>query len=247
MPRKRLVVSIHDVAPPHTTQVRAILDALTAVGVRHRSLLVIPNLQGACPIDQDPDFCGWLRTQEQDGDEIVLHGYEHVGVGLPTTYCDRFKNRWFTQGEGEFLSLSYAEARRRLERGLEIVRRAGFTCEGWVAPAWLINQEGLRAVRDLGFRYTNSYTRVTDLTRDSSTFAPSLVFGPGRLNEDVGLRAQAVVSRLLMRASIVRVVLHPPCIDNPVRFSRVLNMIQSHLANSRISTYGQLVANPFLS
>ena len=139
------------------------------------------------------------------------------------------------------------QCRGCVDRVHDIVQRAGFTCNGWVAPAWLINPEALRAVRDLGFRYTNSYFRVTDLTRDSSTIAPSLVFGPGRLNEDIGLAAQAALSRVLTRAPIVRIVLHPPCIDNPARFGRVLNMITSHLGNRQISTYGQFVAESRLS
>ena len=78
-----LIVSVHDVAPPHWERVRSMLDALDSVGVSRRSLLVIPNFQGRWAIDRHPAFCTLVRRLQTQGDEIVLHGYEHVGVAAP--------------------------------------------------------------------------------------------------------------------------------------------------------------------
>ncbi len=89
------------------------------------------------------------------------------------------------------------------------------------SPAWLISAAGLRAARDCGFEYTNSYLRFINLARDRSCFAPSLVFGPGNLNEDLGISLQRRLSRLLACWSVVRVVLHPPCIDQRARFKQL--------------------------
>ena len=239
---RTLVVSVHDVAPPHWDRVQRLLRRLAAIGVRQRSLLLIPNYRGRWRIDADREFCAWLRHRQQEGDEMVLHGYEHVGVGAPTTMRDRFKNRWFTYGEGEFLSLDYDEARTRIERGLEIAHQAKIVTEGFVAPAWLINGEGLRAVRDCGFQYTNLYLRFVDLANGWSRFAPSLVFGPGHLNEDLGIAVQRRVTGLLARRPIVRVVLHPPCVDHPARLERILALIETRVGHHQPVTYGQLLA-----
>jgi predicted deacetylase len=239
---KWLVVSVHDVAPPHWDRVRRMLDALEAVGVPRRSLLVIPNFQGQWRIDRHDTFCAGLRRLQVDGDEMVLHGYEHVGVGTPDGLVDRFKNRWFTQGEGEFLSLDYRGARDRIERGLELARRMSLDVQGFIAPAWLINAEGLRAARDCGFEYTNSYLRFADLAQGWSRFAPVLVFGPGNLNEDLGIGIQRRLSSLLSRSPVVRVVLHPPCIDHPRRFERILSMIRTQLADHQPVTYLELLS-----
>jgi predicted deacetylase len=235
-----LVVSVHDVAPPQWDQVQRTLGALAAIGVTRRSLLVIPNFQGRWPLEAQPRFVEALRRLQAQGDEMVLHGYEHVGVGTPSGPVDRFRNRWFTQHEGEFLSLDYAEARRRLELGLAQTRRAGLDTRGFVAPAWLASPASIRAMRDCGFEHTNSYWHVSDLTAGRTHRAPSLVFGPGHLNEDVGIAAQRLLSRWLAHRRIVRVVLHPPCIDRPARFARILGMIRTQLAGHQPATYADL-------
>jgi predicted deacetylase len=236
-----LVVSIHDVAPPFVDRVRRMLNKLTDIGVFHRSLLVIPNYHGQWRIDQHPEFCEWLRQQQGQGDEIILHGYEHIGVGTPKTLSDRFKNRWGTVGEGEFLCLDYAEARDRLQRGLDLFKSLGIASDGFVAPAWLLNDAGLRAMRDLGFQYTNSYMKFLDLATGVSHLAPSLVFGPGALNEDLATNMQRPLSKLLEYSAIVRVVVHPPCIDNAGRFERILSMTKTQMSGHLPVTYGELL------
>src|SRR5947207_13339927 len=124
MPSRQIVVSVHDVAPPTQSRVERLVDRLTAIGVAHRSLLVIPNFRGEGSLDSHDDFCAWLRARRQQGDEIVLHGYEHISVGQPRNASERFRNRWFTQGEGEFLSLEYDQAFDRIARGKTMMDRA---------------------------------------------------------------------------------------------------------------------------
>jgi hypothetical protein len=165
-----------------------------------------------------------------------------VGVGAPHGFADRFRNRWFTDHEGEFLSLDYRAARDRIERGLSLAREVGLDVRGFIAPAWLLSAAAQRAARDCGFEYTNSYFRFTDLPRRSSRVVPSLVFGPGHLNEDLGVALQRPLARLLTHRPIVRVVLHPPCIDHAGRFERILSMIHTHLASGhRPVTYLELL------
>jgi predicted deacetylase len=240
---RQLVVSVHDVAPPHWQQVQRLLDRLAGIGVPHRSLLVIPNYHGRWPIDRDHDFCAWLRQQQAEGDEIVLHGYEHLAVGTPTTVLDRWKNRWYTQGEGEFLALTYGQACERIHRGLEMMTRAKVDVHGFVAPSWLVNPEGLRAARDSGLQYTNSYLTVVDLPTGRSRFIPSLVFGPGHLNEDLGVRLQQGVSRVLSYRRVVRIVLHPPCLDDPARFQQIVTMIAAQRRDRSPVTYLTLLSS----
>ena len=238
---KQLTVSIHDVAPPTRDRVERLLDVLRSAGVARRSLLVIPNLRGESPIDRDPAFCDWLRHRQQEGDEIVLHGYEHVGVGAPRNAKERFKNRWYTQGEGEFLALSHADASERIARGVAMFAAAGLHAIGFVAPAWLINDDGLRAARERGFEYTNSYAGVMDLANNRRYAVPSLVFGPGNLNEDVGIALQGYATRALAFCSNVRVALHPPNVDHDQRLSRILGMIQQLRRDREATTYAQLL------
>ena len=238
---RRLVVSVHDVTPESRSLVESMLEMLTALGIARRSLLVVPNFRGARPLDADEDFCAWLRRCREHGDEIVLHGYEHVGVGRPRTAGERFRNRWFTQGEGEFLSLDYHAAFDRIARGRAMLQRAGLHPQGFVAPAWLITRDGLRAARDLGFQYTNSYLKVADLARERTHWAPSFVFGPGHLDEDLGIAVQRRLAFLTAPCPVVRVVLHPPCVEHRGRLARVLALIDAQRVGREPVTYLQLL------
>jgi hypothetical protein len=241
MASRQLVVSVHDVAPQTWPRVARLLDVLATIGVDHRSLLVIPNFRGEGSLDVHHNFCAWLRDRHQHGDEIVLHGYEHVGVGRPTNAGERFRNRWFTQGEGEFLSLEYDAALDRIARGKAMLERAGLHPRGFVAPAWLLNKGGLRAARNLGFQYTNSYFTVGDLATGRTHWVPSLVFGPGHLNEDLGVALQRRLAHLLARCPAVRVVLHPPCVDHETRLACVVSLIASQLRDREPVTYLHLL------
>jgi hypothetical protein len=238
---RQLTVSIHDVAPSTRGRTERLLDALASVGVTRRSLLVIPNLRGETPIDRDASFCEWLHHREQQGDEILLHGYEHVAVGAPRTFVERLKNRWYTQDEGEFLALDYAEASARIARGAAMLAGARLHATGFVAPSWLINADALRAVRDQGFEYTNSYLGVLDLANSRNHIVPSLVFGPGNLNEDLGIALQARATRVLALCSNTRVVLHPPNADHDPRLARILGMIEGLRRDHEPTTYAQLL------
>jgi predicted deacetylase len=243
MASRQIVVSVHDVAPQTRPRVARLLDLLATIGIEQRSLLVIPNFQGHGSLDVHEDFCAWLRDRREQGDEIVLHGYEHVGIGQPRNAGERFRNRWFTQGEGEFLSLEYDAAFDRIARGKAMMERAGLHPRGFVAPAWLVNQDGLRAARDLGFQYTNSYLTVGDLARGRTHWVPSLVFGPGHLDEDLGIAVQRRLSRLLAGRPAIRIVLHPPCVDHQPRLASVQSMIEAQLEDRQPATYQQLLAS----
>lgn len=238
---RQIVVSIHDVSPGSRPRVEPLLEMLSSIGVSRRSLLVIPNFRGEGSLDEHGEFCAWLRDRLAHGDEPVLHGYEHVAVGHPRTAAEHFRNRWFTQGEGEFLSLEYAEAFDRIARGKAMMDRAGLPAQGFVAPAWLVSDAGLRAARALGFQYTNSYLTVADLARSRTHWVPSLVFGPGHLNEDVGVSLQRRLAPLLATCAAVRIVLHPPCLDHRPRLRTVLSLIEAQRRDREPATYLDLL------
>jgi len=240
--RGNLIVSLHDVCPPHWENSKKILAQLAALGVKKRSLLAIPYFRGQWRLDENREFAEWLRGQETAGDEIVLHGYYHTGGERPQGIRDKIKNRLYTTGQGEFLSLNYDEARRRIELGTEILRNIDLKSAGFIAPAWLLSREGLAAVKDLGFDYTNYYMNFYDAARGRSIFAPSLVFGPGNFNEDWSLRFQRLFLGRLKRQPLVRVVIHPPCGDHDQRFEQTLAIIRELLPHLDPITYLEFLA-----
>src|SRR6266700_1019596 len=72
-----LVVSLHDVAPSTRPIVDQIISELSAKGIRHCSLLVVPDYHHQGASMKDRQFVSWLRNLEAAGHEIVIHGYFH--------------------------------------------------------------------------------------------------------------------------------------------------------------------------
>ena len=130
--------------------------------------------------------------------------------------------------------LSYWEALDWIARGKTLLTEAGIRAEGFVAPSWLINEDGMQAARDLGFPGHHSDQRFKT-SRRSLARAPSLVFGPGHLNEDVGIGLQRLLSPALARYRIARVILHPPCIIDAGRLAQAVSMIRINCGITSLS------------
>src|SRR5437764_15118738 len=114
--KEYLVVSLHDVAPSTQPIADKIISELTQRGVRHCSLLVVPDYHHQGASMQDRQFVSWLRNLEATGHETVIHGYFHERPARGSeTLVEKFVTRIYTEGEGEFYDLNYAEALRRIQ------------------------------------------------------------------------------------------------------------------------------------
>jgi predicted deacetylase len=211
MAGRSLVVSLHDVAPATSDVTRKIITELQRHGVRHCSLLVVPDYHHIGPSLKDQPFTSWMRNLETDGHEIVIHGYFHerprrTGESIP----DRFLTRIYTQDEGEFFDLPYDEARRRISRAREEFEEAGLKPRGFVAPAWLLGPEAERAARDAGMEYTTRLGSVRDLRSGDTFWARSLVYSVRNAwRRQASLCWNAMLAQISRRDSLVRLSIHP--------------------------------------
>nr|WP_276598816.1 polysaccharide deacetylase family protein [Nannocystis sp. SCPEA4] len=172
-PRVPVHVSIHDVSPAWEAEVDLALQACAAVGIKP-GLLVIPNYHGAWPLDEHPAYAARLRGWQAAGHEIFLHGYYHLadaGPRSPSTTgnaAPRGLRRLWAQkvvsgGEAEFSDVDEAEARRRLDDGEAVLRRAGLQqLDGFIAPAWSMPPWMFALLRERGYRYTEDHLHVYD-------------------------------------------------------------------------------------
>src|SRR6266851_6767870 len=109
------VVSIHDVAPSTQVVCEKMISEITRKGIRHCSLLVVPDYHHQGASMQDRQFVSWLRNLEANGHEIVIHGYFHERPPQAReSVLEKFITQFYTQGEGEFYDLGYDEAFRRI-------------------------------------------------------------------------------------------------------------------------------------
>jgi predicted deacetylase len=156
----RLVVSIHDVHPGSLDAAKSQVAFCEFLGVRRFSILVVPDFHMRIPFEVSPALVEWLRSRQELGDEIVLHGlYHYNDVSSPSPRV-WFWNRFYTTREAEFLDLDFHAAHFRIRYGRRRLEKIGLHPVGFVAPAWLMNPEVLRAVFDAGLAYTNTVDSI---------------------------------------------------------------------------------------
>ena len=214
-------VSIHDVSPAFATEVDVALEMARAAGVRP-ALLVVPDYHGRAPLADHPRFVERLRALQDDGHEIYLHGYYHRARRWddPSTRDTRtggavgrlrhaFAQKVVSASEAEFSDVSREEAIARLDAGERMLRDAGLTIAGFVAPAWSMPAWVLSLLAERGYGFTEDHLRIHDPAGRRSR--PSVVLNyasrtPARLLSSV---AWCRVARPARRVLPARIAIHP--------------------------------------
>ncbi|MBX3215443.1 MAG: DUF2334 domain-containing protein [Labilithrix sp.] len=214
-------VSIHDVSPAWEREIDVALEMAHAAGVRP-ALLVVPDFHGRAPLPEHPRFVERLRALEADGHEIYLHGYYHrsrrwddpaARAARPGAVTSRlrhlFAQKVVSASEAEFSDVSRDEAVARLDAGERMLRDAGLTISGFVAPAWSMASWVLPLLGERGYRFTEDHLRIHDPASGRSR--PSVVLNyasrtPARLLSSVAWCRVARPARRLLPA---RIAIHP--------------------------------------
>ncbi len=212
-------VSLHDVSPAWEPEVELALEKAHAHGVRP-ALLVVPNFHGTAPLLEHPAFCKRLRALQASGHEIYLHGYFHharawddfaveekEGFGARARFL--FAQKVVSEGEAEFRDVSREEARKRLEEGEFVLREAGLSISGFVAPAWAMPSWMGQILAERNYSFTEDHTRIYDPSARRSRASLVLNYAsrtPARLLSSV---AWCRLARPARRVVPARIAIHP--------------------------------------
>jgi predicted deacetylase len=208
---RRVVVAIHDVTPAHAQLVRACLDLCRDHDVP-AALFVVPSWHGAWPLTSHGTFVDWLRAHAASGAEIFLHGERHDERGSPRGLRHHARAFGRTDGEGEFLALGPRDAMRRVDRGIDLLRRLGLPPIGFVPPAWLGDGGGAcwAAARARGLAFGEDVTSVHLLGEGRSVRAPVVRWSARTRRRAIVSVTVAALRRVVDRWSgVVRIALHP--------------------------------------
>jgi predicted deacetylase len=213
-----LIVTIHDVAPPHLDAVRALRDAAHAWGVTSATLLAIPDHHGRAPLERCPATVRWLSAAAAAGDEIALHGLTHRQASPAPRLLDRARARLLTDGEAEMLSASAPSAFRLAGARAELEDLLGTPVRGFVAPAWLEPPRFAATLHAAGFAWHETALRLRYV-------APAVrgTCGTWHLTPAIGFAtrsswrelASRVWARALALRAPARVALHPSDLRSP--------------------------------
>lgn len=240
---RRLVVSIHDLRPGVQDVCSGLIGNLAALGVDRTSLLVVPDWKSDSSEGLREDFVSWLKRLEDRGHEIVLHGLNHSADRPGRGVKDFVARRLYTNSESEFHGLDGDEAERRLRRGMELFRDAGFAPGGFVAPAWLMSDGTLSVLGRLGFEYTTTWGGILDLARMRMHRAPCIVWSSrAGWRTAISLVWVRLWSRVNRGAQILRIAVHPPDIAQERCLASVLRTVDRAGRGRIAATYGEVAA-----
>jgi uncharacterized protein len=239
-----MVVSLHDVAPSNQQVASKIISELAHRAVRTCSLLVVPDYHRQGLFTKDRQFLSWLRDLESNGYEIVIHGYCHQRPRRANeTMRDRFFTRFYTNDEGEFYDLDYAESFRRITTARDEFRAHGLKPRGFVAPAWLLSAEAERAARDAELEYITRLRTVRDLRSGEDFPARSIVYSVRSAWRRAASRAwNAALFRLLKSRPLLRISIHPPDYSHPEIWQQIADHIDATSELRTATTYQDWVA-----
>lgn len=212
----KLLICLHDVTPFHMARLEKAESLFRELGLEKVTYLLIPHYHGRHLSSESPRFINWCRAGRAFRIQWHLHGFHHleadpVGISGRLSPGDRWKRKYLTAGEGEFLSLEPARMRDKLHAGRDIFRAClNMEPPGFVAPAWLFNA-GLPAVLNAqGIRYTEDHHRLYDLNSGRSLSSPVITWATRTPVHKYGsLLVCPVLSLLWKNESVLRVAMHP--------------------------------------
>lgn len=155
----------------------------------------------------------------------------------------RWITRHYTAGEGEFYDMDFSAAKAWLQKGRSLLREAGLSPEGFIAPAWLLGSEAERAVREEGFAYTVRLREVLGLASNRRWVSQSLVYSVrSRWRLETSLLWNALLFRTLRSNPLMRASLHPVDWEKPRVREQILGYLSEALHDRQPLTYAQWVA-----
>ncbi len=237
-----LIVSVHDVHPASLGAVRAQVRDLDALGVENTSLLIVPEFHHGQPTLEDKETAAFLEGRREAGDDMVLHGYYHDRVGLPSGSF--FWTRVYSNNEAEFYGIAAGEAERRLAAGLRLWAMRGWPVGGFIAPGWLMAAELDQVLRRLGFNFTTRLKQIVRLCDGRVTESQSLCYSTRSWwRVPVGLAWNDFLFERLIRCPVIRLSLHPGDWAVPRVRNHILGLVQRALdLGYRPLTYQRYVA-----
>ncbi|MDB6149890.1 MAG: hypothetical protein JWQ44_1338 [Chthoniobacter sp.] len=236
---RALVVSLHDVSPHTWAASASILSELADLGVRHTSLLVIPDHHRRGHFLDSPEFCAWLREAEQAGHEIVMHGYYHQRARrTDETARQKLTTRVYTADEGEFFDIDAESARTLLGRARSDFASAGVSSRGFIAPAWLLSRAAEAVLPEFGVEYTTRLGSVTALPGGETWRSQSLVWSVRSLwRRTVSRIWNAALFRRKERAPLLRISIHPVDCGHPAIWRQIRQHVARALEDREALTY----------
>ncbi len=188
-------------------------------------------------------FKEWLDSVSFSNPEWFLHGYYHLETennSLEKGGANFFKRKFMTAGEGEFLSLSEEEIKKRIEKGMEVMNNAlpGINALGFIAPAWLYNENLFPVLRKMGLKLSESHWGIYNTETSTGWRAPVVTWATRTLVRKYGsLLVCPYLEKKHKDQTWLRIAIHPHDFKHPETVKNIRFVINSALSHRETSSY----------
>ncbi|MGD9202343.1 MAG: DUF2334 domain-containing protein [Chitinispirillia bacterium] len=144
--RKKYLIRLDDACPTMDnkkwSKIEEVCDRFNIKPI----VAVIPNNKSKFNENEnyDPDFWKKVKTWQNKGWHIALHGYDHIYIDKPGKAIIPI-NKY-----SEFAGLPYEQQFDKIRKGLEIFHKNNINTHLWVAPAHTFDRITLKALRKTG-------------------------------------------------------------------------------------------------
>lgn len=242
---KRLLLSVHDVAPCFESEVDRLTELLARLaGGPRLAMLVVPDHWGRSSLRTAPAFQSRLRSWSDAGVEMFVHGWTHKD-DVRHQGTAAFKARHMTGGEGEFLGLAQDEAVRRMAAGKALIEDVtGRPAAGFIAPAWLYGEGAIAGLRECGFALAEDHMRVWRPGQEDRPLARGPVVtwasrSPARTASSLAFAA--VARRALHPLETVRIAVHPGDVTKPSLLASIEETVAAFVRRRPVARYADLL------
>jgi predicted deacetylase len=241
-PDRRLLVALHDVTPVHEPRIAKAFALLEEFGVSEVALFVVPRWHGTADLPDHPDFVARLRARQEAGAEVFLHGLRHDEAESERTPMQHLRAFGRTDREAEFLSLTPAEADRRIGEGLAMFEELGLDPVGFVPPAWF-HGAGLDTVlHGRGFSVSEDAWSVIRVADGQRIRAPAVQWSArARYRAIASVTIAAIRLPLEQPRSLLRLAIHPPDLEVPMVTDSLRRALEYLLARRTTTTYRAVI------
>ena len=244
MATAKLIVSLHDVTPAHRDRLERAERFLAAWGISQATYLLVPDFHGIAVADGSEHFVDWCRASRPFAVQWFLHGYFHSERVDPPPRArldliGRVVARLLSDHEAEFGALRGVQLLERLHAGIRVFEGClGTRPTGFVAPAWLADDELIPALTTLGFSFTENHRRVFQLQTGWSRAVPVITWATRTVVRRYGsLAVSALQRRIWARQPVVRIALHPHDFDHAVTVASIARTVEAFQRHRELSGY----------
>jgi predicted deacetylase len=228
----QLIVSVSGISDRTLGDVDAFCGRLDERGVPV-SFLVAPRIKGGYRLDSDAPTVEWLAHRRDQGDAIVLHGFDEAAT----------KKR-----RGEFAILQAHEANLRLMAADRVLEHLDLRTRLFAAPGWTVSQGTLRTLPRNGFRLVAELGFITDLVRRTTVRSRVLGIGEGFLSEPWWCRTLVLsAERTARREGVVRVAVAARHLRRPGARQAMLDAVDLALMHRCVPSIYQWAPYPALT